>query len=66
MSYGYPQQWAAAIAALGYRQFKFAELPEELKDKRMLMRAKAQGHVRPIGKYAPTKGNRNVWVVTRS
>ena len=65
MNYGYPQHWADAIAALGYTTFKFAELPEELKDKKMLMRAKVQGYVRPVGKYEPRNGNRNVWKVTR-
>lgn len=61
----YPQHWCDRLLELGIRKFKYAELPDHMRDASLFRRAKEQGYIRSVGIYDIGKGNRKVWKVVR-
>ena len=49
MSNTYTRSWAQSVADRGYKTFRFAELPDDLRVLKMHRKAIAQGFVRRIG-----------------
>lgn len=68
MTFNYTRNWVKLLVARGYKEFKFADLPDDLRIYALHRKAIAQGLVRRTGFYHGPRNNRTVsiWKVVYS